>query len=126
MDSLNKAEYLTTIVTALRNAGARTSAARFFGTASFVLKNHNSEIIERFKIVSDSDGCKRKNILFTGSWFLIFSMIIFLSYSFVIRPDYELTVNGTAAKEKISELTTGSRYSVKCVGDTYYVYFRTN
>lgn len=126
MDSLEKAQYLTTIVTMLKNAGAKKSALAFFGTTAFVSKKHNSQTIERFKIVSNSDGCKRKNFLFSGSWFLIFTMLIFLSYSFVIRPDYEIPLDGGATNAVMSDNTIGSRYTVKCVGDIYYVYFRTN
>ena len=70
MGNRHKAEYLSTIVAMLRNAGTRRKEKAFYGATALVSKDYESEIIERFKLVSASYGHKRKNALFTGSWFL--------------------------------------------------------
>lgn len=121
MGNRHKAEYLSTIVAMLRNAGTRRKEKAFYGATALVSKDYESEIIERFKLVSASYGHKRKNALFTGSWFLVFAMLIFLSYSFVIRPDYELPLDESVVGQ---EQTTGNSYSIECVDGTYYVHFR--
>lgn len=120
MANQNKAQYLTTIVTMLKNAGMKEQEKTFYGTTALVSKDYESEIIERFRLVSASYGPNKKNALFTGSWFLIFCMLIFLSYSFVIRPDYDSSLN----REKLPEAAAGSSYSIECVDGTYYVHFR--
>ncbi|MCI9083400.1 MAG: M56 family metallopeptidase [Lachnospiraceae bacterium] len=124
MANQNKVQYLTTIVAMLKNAGAKRKETAFYGTTALVSKNYQSEIIERFKLVSASYNYKKKNILFTGSWFLIFSMIIFLSYSFVVRPDYRTSMDEIGTKEEIPGSSTGTAYTIECVDDTYYVHFR--
>lgn len=121
MGNRHKAEYLSTIVAMLRNAGTRRKEKAFYGATDLVSKDYESEIIERFKLVSASYGHKRKNALFTGSWFLVFAMLIFLSYSFVIRPDYELPLDESVVGQ---EQTAGNSYSIECVDGTYYVHFR--
>lgn len=119
MANQNKAQYLATIVTMLKNAGAKSQEKTFYGTTALVSKDYDSEIIERFRLVSASYDPNKKNILFTGSWFLIFCMFIFLSYSFVIRPDVHPSTNALG-----TETTTGNTYSIECVDGTYYVHFR--
>lgn len=118
MANQNKAQYLATIVTMLKNAGANSQEKTFYGTTALVSKDYDSEIVERFRLVSASYGSNKNNILFTCSWFLIFCMFIFLSYSFVIRPD-----NQPFANELETETTTGNTYSIECVDGTYYVHF---
>ena len=121
MANQNKAEYLTTIVTMLKNAGAKKREKAFYGTTALVYKDYDSEIIERFKLVSAGYGYNKKSVLFTGSWFFIFSMLIFLSYSFVIRPDYGTSITSVETNPE----TARSSYSIECAADgTYYVYFQ--
>lgn len=124
MEYQDKAGYLTAIVTMLKNAEAKKTPRPFYGATALVARNRESEIIERFKIVSASYGSKRRNLLFTGSWFLVFGMLIVLSYSFVLQPDYEMAGNGRAVGEAVSETTTGSPYSIECIDGRYHVYFR--
>ncbi len=123
MENQQKAQYLATIVAMLKNTGSKRQDHSFYGTTALVSKSYESEIIERFRLVSASYGSKKKNILFTGSCFLIFCMFIFLSYSFVIRPDYEPSNNGFGMETDHSETTTGNTYSIECVDGTYYVHF---
>ena len=123
MGNAKKAEYLTTIVTMLKHAEAKRQAKAFYGTTALVSKNYESEILERFKIVSGSRGHKRRNLIFTGSWFLVFGMLIFASYSFVIRPDYEISAGGSEKGSQVPE-PAGNSYRIKCVDGTYYVYFQ--
>lgn len=121
MENRNKAEYLSTIVTMLKNAEAKRDEKVFYGTTALVSRSYESEIIERFKIVSASYGNK-KSAVFTGSWFLIFGMLSFISYSFVIQPDAKALANRTVT-ESLSETAAGNAYSIMCVDGTYYVYF---
>ena len=123
MEKRDKAAYLTTIVTMLKNVEAKRVENTFYGTTALVSRSYEAEIIERFKIVSASYGYRRKSVLFTGGWFLIFGLISFLSYSFVIQPDNEALVNGTTVESGISEAAAGNAYNIMCVDGTYYVYF---
>lgn len=124
MGKEKKAEYLTTIVTMLKHAEAKRQAKVFYGTTALVSRNYESEIIERFKIVSVSHRHKRRNLIFTASWFLIFAMLIFASYSFVIRPDYEMPAGGSVTDPEMPQSSAGNSYRIKCVDGTYYVYFQ--
>lgn len=124
MATQNKAQYLTTIVTMLKNSGSKRQENSFYGTTALVSKNYESEIIERFRLVSASYDPTKKNILFTGSWFLIFCMFILLSYSFVIRPDYVTPVNNLGTEAENTKTSTDNTYSIECVDGTYYVHFR--
>ena len=76
-------------------------------------------------MVSVSRGCERKSMVFTGAWFLMVVMLVFVSYSFVIQPENEAQGNGIASGAESAEGGAGGVYSVKCTEDgTYYVYFR--
>lgn len=119
MANKEKAGYLTTIVTLLKNAEIKREQKLFYGTTALVARNYESEIIERFKIVSASAGFKRRNLIFTGSWFLVFGMLIILSYSFVIQPDYGTPESGGAAGGQAVDRP----YYIECIDDTYYVHF---
>lgn len=123
MANHNKAEYLATIVTMLKNAGAKKREKAFYGTTALVSKDYNSEIIERFKLVSAGYGYNKKSVLVTGSWFFIFFMLIFLSYSFVIRPDYGPSMTSVGTNPEAPK-PTGNSYFIECVDDTYYVHFQ--
>lgn len=123
MPNQKKAQYLATIVAMLKNAGAKRKEKSFYGTTALVSKDYESEIIERFRLVSACYSYKRKNVLFTGSWFLIFSILIFLSYSFVIRPDYGTSMH-MGGEAELPEAAAGSSYTIECVDGTYYVHFR--
>lgn len=122
MENEHKAEYLTTIVKMLKNAEAKRTEKAFYGATALVIRSCESEIIERFKIVSASYGNQRRNLLFTGSWFLIFGMLTFASYLFVIQPDYEASMNGNVAESGVSG-AAGGYYHIECVDGTYYVHF---
>ena len=124
MENQQKAQYLATIVAMLKNIGSKRQDHSFYGTTALISKSYESEIIERFRLVSAEYDSTKKNILFISSWFLIFCMFIFLSYSFVIRPDYEPSKNGFGMETEGSETTTGNTYSIECVDGTYYVHFR--
>lgn len=75
MENRDKARYLSTIVTMLKNAGAKRAENEFCGVTALVTGNHEPEIIERFRIVA------------------------------------------------VTETETDNSYSVKCIDNTYYVYF---
>lgn len=124
MENQDKAGYLTTIVTMLKNAEAKRAEKTFYGATALVARTYESEIIERFKIVSASYSNKRKNLLFTGSWFVIFGLLIFLSYSFVIQPDYEMLGSGSVAGEELSKSAADGLYRIECIDGRYHVYFR--
>lgn len=122
MEHKEKAEYLTTIVTVMKNARAGRRQKAFYGTAALVFQNCESELVERFKIVSGSSGLKRENFVFTGAWFLMIGILVFASYSFVIHPDYETPKEETAAVSGKSNGISGS-YQIERVNDKYYVHF---
>lgn len=119
MANQEKVGYLTTIVTLLKKAEIKREQRTFYGTTALVAKNYESEIIERFKIVSASYGLKRRNLVFTGSWFLVFGMLVILSYSFVIQPDYGTAEDGSAAGKQAVDRP----YYIECIDDKYYVHF---
>lgn len=114
-----KAGYLTTIVTLLKNAEIKREQKSFYGTTALFARSCESEIIERFRIVSASYGSQRKNLVFTGSWFLVFAMLVILSYSFVIQPDYGTAENGSAVGAQPADRP----YYIECIDGTYYVHF---
>lgn len=118
MENLDKARYLSTIVTMLKNAGAKRAENEFCGVTALVTGNHEPEIIERFRIVSAGYVRKKRNILFSGAWIFIFGLLIFISSSFVVQAEYTASANGT-----VTETETDNSYSVKCIDNTYYVYF---
>lgn len=119
MANQEKAGYLTTIVTLLKNAEIKREQKLFYGTTALFARSCEAEIIERFKIVSASYGFKTRNLVFTGSWFLVFGMLIILSYSFVIQPDYGEANNGSAAEAQAADRP----YYIECIDGTYYVHF---
>lgn len=71
-------EYLTTIVTMLKNVSTNRVVATFYGTTALVSQKMNRKSLRDLKLFLDIIIIK--NILFTGSWFLIFIMLI--SYLF--------------------------------------------
>lgn len=119
MEKRDKVGYLTTIVTLLKNAEVKREQKSFYGTIALAANSYESEIVERFKIVSASYSPQRRNLIFTGIWFLAFGMLIILSYSFVIQPDFGMPENGSAAGVQ----TRDSSYYIECIDDTYYVHF---
>lgn len=119
MENSAKAEYLTTIVTILKKVDEKRIVESCYGTTALVSKKLETEIVERFKIVSGSYGHKRKSLLFTGSWFLVFIMLMFASYSFVVQPDYEAPVNEIESEPGMSEVTGNNSYIIKNAGGTY-------
>lgn len=123
MENREKAGYLTTIVKMLKNAEAKKAPKTFYGATALVVRSCESEIIERFKIVSASYSNKRRNLLFTGSWFLVFGMLIFFSYSFVIQSDYEMLGNRSETGEEAKGVA-GNLYRIECIDGRYHVYFR--
>ncbi|MCI8488688.1 MAG: M56 family metallopeptidase [Lachnospiraceae bacterium] len=123
MKNQDKAGYLTAIVKILKQTGAKRQEKAFCGSTALVAGNYESEVIERFRIVSAVDGRKRKNALFTGTWFLIFGILVFLSYSFVIQPECEISRSRIAAGQETPEAAAGNPYRIKCIDGMYHVYF---
>ncbi len=116
MENREKAEYLATIVASLKKAEAKKPQKAFYGTAALAARTYDSEILERFLIVSSGLGARRKSLAFTGAWLLVFTLLIFASYSFVLQPDYHpLAEEGASVPE--------APYTVKCIDGTYYVSF---
>ncbi len=123
LGSRDRAEYLTTIVRMLKNAEAKRQEKLFCGATAFVTRNSQSEVVERFRIVSAGNICKRKGKVFSGVCFLVFGLFLFLSYSFVIQPDYEAAENHGTMGEDASKTGADNAYHIKHSDDTYYVYF---
>ena len=122
LKSRDKAEYLTTIVKMLKNAEAKRQEKIFCGATAFVTRNSESEVVERFRIVSAGNISRRKGRVFSGACFLVFGLFLFLSYSFVIQPDYEAAAK-QGVTEDASKTGAGNAYHIKHSDDTYYVYF---
>ncbi len=120
MEKCSRAEYLTTIVTMLKNADENRAEKILYGTAALVSKKYELEILERFKIVSAYEH-KRKSILLNGSWFMILVTLVFISYSFVFQPYYETVDVEIMTETELSNLS--ATYTIKCKGDIYRVYF---
>ncbi|MCI8307026.1 MAG: M56 family metallopeptidase [Lachnospiraceae bacterium] len=116
MQSRDKAEYLTTIVTMLKRAGTGSPHNVFCGVTALIQGNCEPEIIERFKIVSAGCRHKKRNRLFVGSWVLIFGLLILLSCSYVVQPEYKASASGITTE-------TETMYNIRCIDNTYYVYF---
>lgn len=89
LEDRDKAEYLATIVTVLRSAGKRRRAKAFYGATALVAGNYEMDVIERFKLVSDSCVHNDRNRLLCVSWIAACMMLMFVSYAFAIHPDHE-------------------------------------
>lgn len=119
MDKEGKADYLSTIVSVMKKARIkRKSAKLYYGTASFVTKNYESEIVERFKFVSENQKLRSKNKVFASICFLVLLAILVFSYSFVIHPYFktpieEIETDGT------TRIWIDNSYIVKNEDGTY-------
>ena len=88
MQDLDKAKYLTTIVSVLKNAGDRRKEKDFYGAAMLVAGGCGAETLERFQIVSMDFADENKNEkLFSISWFLALFLLFYLSYAFTVHPN---------------------------------------
>ena len=119
MGNRDKAEYLATIVAMLKNAEAKKEERLFCGAATLVSGSGGAKIVERFQIVSSGCGNGRKNGLFAGGWLLIFVLLTAASYSFAVRPDYEMPEEAAADDRN----PAASGYRMECIDGTYYVHF---
>lgn len=118
MGNRDKARYLATIVATLKKAGERRWETAFYGAAALVSKNYQSETVERFKIVSGNFSAK-KNTLLTVSWFLMFMMLFFASYSFVFQPAYAPPIDEIETESGTIEMTPDNTYLIKHADGTY-------
>lgn len=92
MEDRDKATYLTTIVSVLKNAGARRQARAFYSATALVAECYESETVERFRFVSAASADRNRHMLFTISWFLALITLFYISYSVTVHPGYKVPV----------------------------------
>ena len=85
------ADYLQTIVESLRAACGKK---QFSGVRYSVSLGNakNDELTERFRIVAENKKNIKKNKKFIICWFIVFSFVWVMSYSFLLIPMYEAPI----------------------------------
>lgn len=121
MDNKGKADYLTTIITILKKANAAEKTLMLYSTTEFVSKDCESEIIERFKIVSEGNNVRSKNKILTAICILSFLSIFVFSYSFVVQPCYEAPKNEIETEPGTREMRSDNTYIIKDKDGCYTV-----
>ena len=118
MENSEKARYLSAIVSTLKNADKRRGRKTFYGTAALVSSDCQLETIERFQLVSGDYGGK-KNIALIVSWYLALIMLLVVSYSFVIQPEYFPPEEEIETDSGTHEVTTDNTYLIEHADGTY-------
>lgn len=87
IQDVDKAKYLMTIVSVLKNASQKRRADVFCGAAALVARNRQSETVERFQIVSMDGVVKNRAKVFTAAWAAALLLFLAVSYAFAAQPD---------------------------------------
>ena len=119
MDNKSKADYLTTIVSIWKKADETQKKTILCGTTELVSTYCKSEIVERFKIVSEKHKWQNKNKFLTIAWLFAFLAFFIFSYSFVFQPCYEPPINEIETESGVHEIRSDNSYIIKNKDDTY-------
>ncbi len=121
MDDVGKAEYLTTIVSELKRAGAEESREKRDMTTAFSGSRRGMELVERLRIVADSRNHRSRKGLSLVLWVAATVLFMAFSYSFVLQPRYDPPVKEIETDPNTFELTKENSYLIKGADGTYYM-----
>lgn len=123
MDNGSKVDYLTTIVSTLKKISTKKTSKTFYGTVALVAKDYESEIVERFRMISEKHNFRNKSKASIVVWLLIFWMIFISSYSFVVQPYYDVSREDIETGADTHEIRPDNSYIIKNKDGTYTLYF---
>lgn len=113
MDNREKADYLATILSILKKADTAGKKLVLYSTAQLVSKEHETEIVERFRIVSGKHRFRRGRKILPATGIAAFLAVFVFSYSFVLQPCYEAPVEEIEAEPDAQELRPDNTYILK-------------
>lgn len=113
MDNREKADYLATILSILKKADTAGKKLVLYSTAQLVSKEHKTEIVERFRIVSGKHRFRRGGKILPPIGIAAFLAVFIFSYSFVLQPCYEAPVEEIEAEPDAQELRPDNTYILK-------------
>jgi len=113
MDNREKADYLATILSILKKADTAGRTMVLYSTAQLVSKDHETEIVERFRIVSGNHSLRRGSKILPAIGIAAFFVVFLFSYSFVLQPCYEAPVEEIEAEPDAKELRPDNTYILK-------------
>lgn len=115
----NKADYLTTIVSTLKKLRSRKQGIPLYLTNALVIKDDKYEIVERFKMISENSFLRIGNKFITAALLTISTVVMLLSYSFVIQTAYDSPLEQYSVDQEIFEIHGGNSYILKNTDGTY-------
>lgn len=121
MDNNSKVDYLTTIVSILKKANTTQKKTILCGTTELVSTYCASEIVERFKIVSEKHKRRNENKFLTIAWLFAFLAFFIFSYSFVLQPYHEPPIEEIETESDTKELRSDNTYIIKNKNGTYTI-----
>jgi len=118
MNTAQKIEYLTCIVNVLKR-NTKSQIEAYYGSVALVAEE--SDIVERFKIVSNNINAPQRNRIIITSFLAIFTMIAAISYLFVFQPQYE-SPQSEYYEEDTFEITAENNYILLENGSYFVIY----
>lgn len=113
MDNRERADYLAVILSILKKADTDRKTLALYSTAQLVSKDHETEIVERFRIVSGSHRIRRGRKILPAIGIAAFLAVFAFSYSFVLQPCYEAPVEEIETESDARELRPDNTYILK-------------
>ncbi len=110
VEDAKKAEYLETIVAALKKMGVQKKSGGFYGTVPLVAKGDAEGLTERFWAVSGRKGKWAGSKGLAALWVAAWAMLVAASYSFVIQPEYDTPIEEIETGPNAMELTPDNSY----------------
>lgn len=114
------ADYLQTIVESLRAACGKN---QFSGVRYSVSLGNakNDELTERFRIVAENKKNVKKNKKFIIYWFIVFSVVWVMSYSFLFISSYDAPIEEIEDVPGAVQFTPDDSYILYENGEYYFV-----
>lgn len=119
-NNVETAEYLQTIVTALKEAGSRQKYSILHGTARLADDPEN-ELKERFEIVLKNNKMNMSRIKSVITCLIGFVVLLAVSYSFIPMPGYQPPIEEIETGPNAYEITTDNSYITEENGLYYWI-----
>lgn len=112
LEDAERADYLEVMLSAFRES---LNTPPLTGSAGLV-ENHSASLVERFRIVADTQIMQKKWATFWVGAAMLFVLV--LSYSFILQPQYDVPTSEMETGPNTYEVNKDDTYIIK-QGDTY-------
>lgn len=126
MDKPETARYLGVILSEMKRASRHESIVKTSKVSAALFKKNRltkKQMSERFRLVSESTKITRKpfhvNLIIT----VVTALLLFLSYSFVLQPNYDIPDDEIVTSETIAPVDSSMCYIVRHSDNTYELIF---